>query len=127
MVVCAVCGNEREAGDPICRFCGARQESVGEEKGGVFHKTVNLENGRPFVVTAIQKLLREIRVARIERVKVLTIIHGYGSSGKGGAIRSECRKNLDYLCSTGEIKGFIPGEDFSSRSGTCEKRAPEVS
>lgn len=129
MVVCAVCGNEREAGGPTCRFCGARQESAGEDRGGIFHKTVNLEQGRPFVATAIKKLLSEIQMAKIEQVRVLTIIHGYGSSGKGGAIRNECRKNLDYLCSTGEIKGFIPGEDFSGRSGPVKivlRRFPEL-
>jgi len=67
--------------------------------------------------------------ARIERVRVLTVIHGYGSSGKGGVIRSECRKNLDYLCSTGGIKEYIPGEDFSARSGpvkTLLRRFPEL-
>jgi hypothetical protein len=129
VVVCAVCGNERESGDPICRFCGARQESASQKKSGILHKTVNLEYGRPFVATAIKKLLMEIQVARIEQVSVLTIIHGYGSSGKGGAIKSECRKNLDYLYSGGEIKGFIHGEDFSSRSGPVKavlRRFPEL-
>ena len=127
--ICAVCGNEGEAWCSICRFCGAKRESDGEEKGSVFHKTVNLEQGRPFTETAIKRLLNEIQTARIERVRVLTVIHGYGSSGKGGVIRSECRKNLDYLCSTGGIKEYIPGEDFSGRSGpvkTLLRRFPEL-
>ena len=127
--ICDVCGNEGEASSQVCRFCGAKREPGGKEKGGIFHKTVNLEHGRPFSETAIRKLMREIQGAKIERVRVLTLIHGYGSSGKGGVIRSECRKNLDYLCSTGEIKEYIPGEDFSGRSGQVKallRRYPEL-
>ena len=129
VVICAVCGNEGEVVSRTCRFCGARREPGGFDKGGVFHKTINLEHGRPFRETAIKRLLNEIQTARIEQVRVLTVIHGYGSSGKGGVIRSECRKNLDYLCSTGEIKEYIPGEDFSGRSGPVKaliRRLPEL-
>lgn len=129
VVVCAVCGNEMDSDNQTCRFCGAGQEPEAEEKRGFLHKTVNLEHGRPFVAEAIKKLLAEIQAARIERVRVLTIIHGYGSSGKGGVIRSECRKSLDYLWSTGEIKGYIPGEEFSIRTGPVKallRRFPEL-
>jgi hypothetical protein len=126
--ICSVCGNEREAGSLICRFCGAKQESD-DGKGGTLHKTVNLEYGHPFAATAIKKLLSEIQAAKIERVKVLTVIHGYGASGQGGVIRDECRKSLDYLCSMGIIKEYIPGEDFSGRSGVIKalfRRFPEL-
>jgi hypothetical protein len=129
VVICAVCGNEGEERAGNCRFCGVRREPGSKESGGIFHKTINLEHGRPFRETAIKRLLNEIQMARIEQVRVLTIIHGYGSSGKGGVIRSECRKNLDYLCSTGEIKEYIPGEDFSGRSGPVKallRRIPEL-
>jgi hypothetical protein len=129
VVICAVCGNEGEAESGICRFCGTKREQEVQEKGGVFHKTINLEQGRPFRETAMKRLLNEIEVARVEQVRVLTVIHGYGSSGKGGVIRRECRKNLDYLCSTGKIKEYIPGEDFSGRSGPVKallRRFPEL-
>jgi hypothetical protein len=116
VAICAVCGNEREAGNGTCRFCGANLEPE-RKRGGPLHKVVNLERGRPVVASAIRKLQAEMQAAKIERVKVLTIIHGYGSSGKGGAIKDECRKCLDYLCSIGEIKEYIPGEEFSGRSG----------
>jgi len=130
VVVCAVCGNKNDSKGLVCRFCGARQDSKAEGKNGPLHKTINLEHGRPFVAEAIKKLLTEIEVARIERVRVLTIIHGYGSSGKGGAIRRECRKSLDYLWTTGEIKEYIRGEDFSGKKGPGKalfRRFPELS
>ena len=116
MSICAVCGNERETGSGKCRFCGAERELENEKQVRILHKIVNLERGRPIVDAAIKRLQGEVQAAKIERVKVLTIIHGYGSSGKGGVIKDECRKCLDYLCSAGEIKAYIPGEEFSGRS-----------
>lgn len=127
--VCAVCGNENDTGNPVCRFCGASQESEVDAKRSYLHKTVNLEHGRPFAAEAIKKLLTEIQVAGIEQVRVLTIIHGYGSSGKGGVIKSECRKSLDHLWSARKIQGYIPGEDFSIRTGPVKallQRFPEL-
>ena len=44
---------------------------------------------------------------------MLNLIHGYGSSGTGGRIRVEVRKYLGRLAARGEVKGFIPGEEFS--------------
>jgi len=129
VVICAVCGNETELGSGTCRFCGASQ-SQETKRNGPLHKTVNLKRGRPFVSAAIKKLEGEVQAAKIERVRVLTIVHGYGSSGKGGAIKNECRKCLDYLCSIGEIKEFIPGEEFSRKSGRVKsllRRFPGLS
>ena len=70
---------------------------------------------------ALHRLQQEITTARLEQVCVLTFIHGYGSSGKGGAIRRECRKTLEYLLSKGEIRTVIPGEDFSRRHGSVKQ------
>ncbi|KAF0187933.1 MAG: Smr domain-containing [Desulfobulbaceae bacterium] len=84
---------------------------------GILHKVVNLETGRPFVEAALRKLTLELANGRRQNLRVLTIIHGYGSSGKGGAIKVECRKVLEYLKGKGEINTFIAGEDFRQRSG----------
>ena len=46
-------------------------------------------------------------------VTAIKIIHGFGSSGKGGSIRTEARKYLDRQKARGQIKYFIIGEDFS--------------
>ena len=40
-------------------------------------------------------------------------IHGYGSSGKGGALRVGLRKSFGLRKKEGVIKEFIAGEDFS--------------
>ena len=41
------------------------------------------------------------------------LIHGYGSSGKGGKIRLELRAYLERQKQRGKIRDYIPGERFS--------------
>ncbi len=76
-------------------------------------REVNLEVGMPIVDVAIKRLTFELNQSVRLGVKVLKIIHGYGSSGSGGRIRVESRRYLDRLQKRGEIKSFIPGEKFS--------------
>ena len=76
-------------------------------------REVNLELGMPTVDQAIKRLTFEIHHSRGMGCTVLKIIHGYGSSGTGGKIRTAARKYLTQLKSRGEIRDFIPGEAFS--------------
>ena len=46
-------------------------------------------------------------------MSVLKIIHGYGSSGKGGALCVGLRKSFTLRKKEGVIRDFIAGEDFS--------------
>ena len=62
---------------------------------------------------AIKRLTFELSNSRSLGCTVLKIIHGYGSSGTGGRIRTESRKYLSRLQDQGRIRGFIPGESFS--------------
>ena len=55
---------------------------------------VNLEAGMPTVDMARTHLNMTLRSAKANRVKVLKLIHGYGSSGKGGAIRADVLAQL---------------------------------
>lgn len=130
MTDCHVCGNETINGVVRCPFCNARQEIGGKQSGMPYRqKTINLEAGRPFVETAITKLLKNVEIAQREGVSVLTVIHGYGSSGKGGEIRVEGRKQLDFLVEQGGIHSFVNGEDFNSRSGVVKmmlRRYPQL-
>ena len=98
-----------QGGMSICRFCGSEQQDQSQTESPFLQKTVNLERGKPTVETAMRRLPLEIDTARREGVKLLTLIHGYGSSGKGGRIREECRKALDYMRLKKEISEYIPG------------------
>ena len=92
-------------------------------------RVVNLKQGLPFVETAIKRMEQAILEGRQQNYQALTFIHGYGSSGEGGAIRRESRKVLDYMCSQKEIKDYIFGENFSRHNGKTRdyiRRYPEL-
>ena len=76
-------------------------------------KTYNVEAGFPTLDEARRLVMDEIRAAKREGVRVLKIIHGYGSSGKGGKLNFGLRKSFMLRKKEGVIKEFIPGEHFS--------------
>ena len=67
----------------------------------------------PSVDDAIKRTTYNIKNAGARGVAVVKLIHGYGSTGKGGAIRLEVRKYLERIMKSGQIKYYITGEDFS--------------
>lgn len=75
-------------------------------------KTVNIEDGMPTVEEARQRLERELNAARGQKVVALRVIHGYGSSGKGGSLRVAIQLRLFELQQSGEIREVIYGEDW---------------
>jgi hypothetical protein len=76
-------------------------------------KTVNLKSDMPSVQEALQRLDREIALARQGKVALLKIVHGYGSSGAGGDIRIAVQKRLHGLVEAGQIRVCIFGENWS--------------
>jgi len=76
-------------------------------------KTVNLKADRPTVQAALERLDRELSLAREQACGLLKVIHGYGSTGAGGDIRIAVQKRLKELASAGEIGGCIFGENWS--------------
>jgi len=130
MPFCQVCGNNISISSLNCRFCGSRQDKEQlKQKRGFVHKTVNLEQGHPVLELALQKLDNAVEDAIKNNVHVLTLIHGYGSSGKGGSIRIESRKNLNFMKSNGRISDYISGEDFSRKFGPAKmilQRYPQL-
>lgn len=135
MQSCKICGNEIDSRAVQCPYCGSAQDNEKHDqftplKKVFFQKTVNLESGLPTVKQALDKLQKEMLTASLEQIAVLTLIHGYGSSGKGGVIRLECRKTLEYLMGRGEVKMIVFGEDFNHRHPPVKqllRRFPELS
>jgi hypothetical protein len=76
-------------------------------------RTYNVEAGMPTLDEARRLVIEEIKQAKREGVKVLKVIHGYGSSGKGGALCIGLRKSFGLRKKEGVIKDYITGEDFS--------------
>jgi hypothetical protein len=67
----------------------------------------------PLVREALQRLVRELAQARMEKVKALKVIHGYGSTGVGGDIRIAVQKQLLEMTQSSQIRGCIFGENWS--------------
>jgi hypothetical protein len=76
-------------------------------------RTFNVEAGLPTLDEARRLVIEEIRQAKRAGARVLKVIHGYGSSGKGGALCVGLRKLFGLRKKEAVIKDFIAGEDFS--------------
>jgi hypothetical protein len=76
-------------------------------------KTVNLKADLPPVPEALQRLERELALARRDGITILKIVHGYGSGGVGGDIRIAVQKRLRELADAGQIHACIFGENWS--------------
>lgn len=75
--------------------------------------TYNVEAGMPALDEARRLVIAEIKHAKRGGAKVLKVIHGYGSSGKGGALCVGLRKSFGLRKKEGVIKDFIAGENFT--------------
>jgi hypothetical protein len=75
--------------------------------------TFNVEQFFPTLEEARRLVAEEIRRARSRGHRVLKVIHGYGSSGKGGTLQSGLRKSFRLRKKEGAIKDYVAGEDFS--------------
>jgi len=92
-------------------------------------KTVNLEEGLPPLPQALSKLKSELQRARQDRIAVLKLIHGYGSSGVGGDLRIAVQAALQQMAQRGEIQACIVGEDWrksDARTWDLLKRFPSL-
>jgi hypothetical protein len=76
-------------------------------------KTVNLKSDMPQIQEALQRLDRELALARQEKAKLLKLVHGYGSTGQGGDIRIAAQKHLLEMLQNGQIRGCIFGENWA--------------
>lgn len=92
-------------------------------------KVINLEKGMPPLETALAGLSSELRRAKAAGFSYAKIIHGYGSGGKGGAIRNGVRKALAGYRRSGRIRAFVSGEEFSAFDPATREMAdlcPEI-
>lgn len=76
-------------------------------------RELNLELGYPTADEAVRRLAAELNACRSMHTPFIKIIHGYGSSGRGGRIRTACRKYLQQAVADGTISAVITGECFS--------------
>lgn len=76
-------------------------------------ETFDAEASLPTLDEARRLVIDKIKSAKSKGTRVLKIIHGYGSSGKGGALCTGLRKSFGLRKKERVIKDFLAGEDFS--------------
>lgn len=113
---CTECGNPIDDFRSLCPFCNSHQTGgAARTSKKKTYDTVNLEQGLPSVEEAVRKLERKIGYAK-DSVKVLRVIHGWGSSGAGGKIKTQVHRRLEIMKQQSKIKSFLPGEEYSDRT-----------
>lgn len=111
---CPTCGNDIPERSARCRYCNSSQP-LGS-RSPVRRKyiyTVNLEAGFPSVEEGLARLETELLRAEHSGVHLVRVIHGWGSGGAGGKLKEACRVFLRQKVAARQIKGFLPGGDYS--------------
>lgn len=72
----------------------------------------HIKEGRPTVDEARKRLAAELDKARAAGASAVKVIHGYGSSGVGGALRDAIRTSLRKRKKEGRIRTFVAGEKW---------------
>src|SRR5450756_1964034 len=90
---------------------------------------IDIEYGMPTVDVAMPLLSARLRSLKKSGVKAVKIIHGYGSTGKGGRLRKATIKLLEDSKTNGLIREFVVGEQWSKfevRTLTLIDRMPQL-
>jgi len=74
---------------------------------------VNLELGYPTVITAMKYFEQAFSRAKAYGYSTIKFIHGYGSNGSGGRIRTAVHKELAVYKNANKIREYVTGENFT--------------
>ena len=83
------------------------------------YRIINLKEHSPTVEQALAIFQINLDACRLEGVKVIKIIHGYGSHGVGGGICSSLRNKLKTMKKNGEIKDYLIGIEWDISNERC--------
>lgn len=79
-------------------------------------KELNVKKDMPPADVAVANLEIEIEALTNTEYGLIKVIHGYGSHGKGGEIRSQVRERLKQLKKSKKILDYIEGEKFGRQA-----------
>ena len=82
---------------------------------------MNLKEFMPTVSQALAMIELEIKACKLEGIKVIKIIHGYGSNGVGGAIKRALPLWAKRQKQKGVITEFIKGEQWLQENPVIDK------
>ncbi len=74
---------------------------------------LNIKENMPPSQEAMSYLKSSLERFKREKIECVLVIHGYGSTGKGGVIHDKARQWLKAQERNGKVKSVISGEDFT--------------
>ena len=89
-------------------------------------KTIVIKDGMPTVEEARRRLLTELVSARAKGLAAIKLIHGYGSTGQGGALRDALRRSLTLRRKEGKIRSWVAGERWDPFEQVAREVIDEV-
>jgi hypothetical protein len=115
MKICDTCGEPVAAHSAVCPFCETPLATrAGPSDGGTLMRTLDIESGLPTVDEALRRLEIQLERARAGGVRLVRVIHGWGSStGGGGRIRAACRRWLAARRDDGRIRAVLCGDHYT--------------
>ena len=118
MRTCDTCGEQIPAQALLCPYCDTPQPAaIGGRPAGPAVRTIDVEAGLPTVADALRRLQAQLDRARADGVRVVRVIHGWGSmSGGGGKIRAAAGHWLRGEHAEGRVGAVLFGDNFAS---TC--------
>jgi len=78
-------------------------------------RLINLEQGMPTVDAAVRRMINDLSTAKMSGCKAAILVHGYGSTGTGGAIKPAVLRNLSQPGLVGMVKDWVAGENWQTK------------
>lgn len=115
MKTCGTCGEEIAPQSTVCPYCETPQRPDPDARvDGPPVRDLNLEAGLPTVEEALRRLEAQLDRARADGVRVVRVIHGWGSrQGGGGKIRAAARQWLQRQLESRRLRSVFPGDHFT--------------
>ena len=118
MKTCDTCGESIAPGSAVCPFCEAPQlPDPSARAEGPAVRDLDIEAGLPTVAEALRRLAAQLDRARADGVRVVRVIHGWGSNtGGGGRIRAAARQWLQGQREQRRIRSIFLGDHYTHTS-----------
>ena len=116
---CLHCGNPIKEDVIVCPFCGSNEVEVAREDIRV--KKIDIGHNNWTVNQARHALEKELSASLGRSDDFLVVIHGHGSSGKGGEIKVMVQSFAQRAIGMKRARDFISGEHLTRTSSPAKR------